>query len=411
MITTTSIAPVLDSTILDFAIIGAGISGLTLAKHLYEQGYSVAVFEKARGTGGRLSSKRVTINPVTINPVTTEQQTYMAFDLGCVSISAKTEEFSQQLKQWQEEGAVNPWWLENSMLGNGKVHYVGTPRNSALTRYLSLGIDCHFSTRIQKLEQVNEQGENIWLLLSTVENELDGVDKHTVIAKAKNVILATPPAQAYDLLPNSSNLKTPLQSVIVDPQWVMGIAVKDIPQELSELSIIDHNILYSISRETLKPGRASSDHSVLQVQATADWTRRHLDLNQEQISQLLIEALTEYTTEKFAHKLNVKHSYSHRWLYSQVVKKIESSDGYLFDQTGLGLVGDYFEQPIMEEKNIKENHIEASTNTNTSSNTDSDIKGVESAWLSGKRLATFLVKGANKKSANKKDTNKDDSDA
>lgn len=408
MITTTSTTSIFDlaasaSNNLDFAIIGAGIAGLTLAKSLQNQGHTVAVFEKARGTGGRLSSKRVT----TERKTTDEEQAYMAFDLGCVSISAQTAEFSQQLNLWQQESILSPWWQEKSALGDGLVHYVGTPRNSALTRYLSLGIDCHFSTRIQKLEQVNEQGENIWLLLSTVENELDGVDKHTVIAKAKNVILATPPAQAYDLLPNSSNLRTPLQSVIVDPQWVMGIAVKDIPQELSELSIIDHNILYSISRETLKPGRASSDHSVLQVQATADWTRRHLDLSQEQISQLLIEALTEYTTEKFAHKLNVKHSYSHRWLYSQVVKKIESSDGYLFDQTGLGLVGDYFEQPIMEEKNIKENHIEASTNTST----NTDIKGIESAWLSGKRLATFLVKDTNKKAANKKDTNKDDSDA
>lgn len=400
MITTTSIAPVLDSTILDFAIIGAGISGLTLAKHLYEQGYSVAVFEKARGTGGRLSSKRVTINRIT-----SDEQNHMAFDLGCVSITAQTKEFAQQLIEWQEQKAISAWWPENSMLGNGKVHYVGTPRNSALTRYLSQGIECHFSTRIQKLEQVNEQGENIWLLLSTVENELDGVDKHTVIAKAKNVILATPPAQAYDLLPNTSNLKAPLQSVVVDPQWVMGIELEEITQELSELSIIDHKVLHSISRETLKPGRASSDHSVLQVQATTDWTRRHLDLNQEQISQLLTDALAEYMKQKFDHKLNVKHSYSHRWLYSQVVKRIESSNGYLFDQTGLGLVGDYFEQKIIEEKNIKENHIEASTNTNT------DIKGVESAWLSGQKLATFLVKGANKKSANKKDTNKDDCDA
>ena len=39
---------ILDFSILDFAIIGAGISGLTLAKHLQTQGYSVAVFEKAR---------------------------------------------------------------------------------------------------------------------------------------------------------------------------------------------------------------------------------------------------------------------------------------------------------------------------------------------------------------------------
>lgn len=383
---------ILDFSILDFAIIGAGISGLTLAKHLQTQGYSVVVFEKARGTGGRLSSKRVT----------TDQQNYMAFDLGCASITANTEEFIQQLKQFQKAGIVSPWWQEKTTLKNDQthdpvhspIHYVATPRNSALTRYLSQGIECHFSTRIHKLVQVvgNREhkevrgksekvkgGENYWQLL--VDNS---DNQQHIIAKAKNVILAIPPAQAYDLLPKESVLKKPLELVDVDPQWVMGIEVEEIPQELPELSMITHNVLYSISRETLKPGRAPSDHSVLQVQATAEWTRRHLDVNQEQVSQLLIEALAEYMKAKFDRKLSVKYRYSHRWLYSQVVKKIASSDGYLFDQSGLGLVGDYFEQPTSISKDTLRNPIE--------------IQGVESAWLSAQKLAQSFNKKIDKSS-------------
>lgn len=386
------------SAILDFAIIGAGISGLTLAKSLQQQGYSVAVFEKARGTGGRLSSKRVAID----RSITDAQQTYMAFDLGCVSISAQTEEFNQQLKQWQEEGIVSPWWQESSVLGDGRIHYVGTPRNSALTRYLSSGIKCYFSTRIHKLEQVNEQGEDIWLLLSAEEHELDGTDKNTLIAKAKNVILATPPAQAHDLLPKDSVLRKALESVDVAPQWVMGIEAEEIPLELTELNILDHKVLYSISRETLKPERATSDNNILQIQATAEWTHNHLDLSQEQVSQLLTEELAQYLLHKFDHQLKVVHSYSHRWLYSRIINKISATDaylvdGYLFDSAGLGLIGDYFQQDL----SIAEDELRANEMSNNG------IQGVESAWLSAQKLAhSFDIESFNKVSFNKKPLNK-----
>ena len=41
------------------AIIGAGIAGATLANRLNSSGFTVDIFEKSRGTGGRLASTRV----------------------------------------------------------------------------------------------------------------------------------------------------------------------------------------------------------------------------------------------------------------------------------------------------------------------------------------------------------------
>ena len=42
---------------LDFCVIGSGISGSTIAHHLSKK-YSVHILEKARGLGGRASNKR-----------------------------------------------------------------------------------------------------------------------------------------------------------------------------------------------------------------------------------------------------------------------------------------------------------------------------------------------------------------
>ena len=56
------------------AIIGSGLSGLTLANHLKDE-FDVTVFEKSRGVGGRLATRRV--------------DTY-AFDHGAQYFTART---------------------------------------------------------------------------------------------------------------------------------------------------------------------------------------------------------------------------------------------------------------------------------------------------------------------------------
>ena len=44
---------------LDVAIIGAGVAGLTCAQQLHQAGYKVVVLEKSRGVGGRMATRRI----------------------------------------------------------------------------------------------------------------------------------------------------------------------------------------------------------------------------------------------------------------------------------------------------------------------------------------------------------------
>ncbi|HCP22242.1 MAG TPA: FAD-dependent oxidoreductase, partial [Marinobacter hydrocarbonoclasticus] len=47
------------TSIRSIAVIGSGLAGLTAAILLGDSGHNVRVFEKSRGPGGRLASKRV----------------------------------------------------------------------------------------------------------------------------------------------------------------------------------------------------------------------------------------------------------------------------------------------------------------------------------------------------------------
>lgn len=327
--------------LLDFAVIGAGVAGLTAASKINDLGFQVAVFEKARGTGGRMSSKRVAKN----------NNEYTAFDLGCVSLTAKSNEFAEQLENWHVKGITAPWWKDHQ----GRNHYVAVPRNSALTRHLSKDLECHFSTRVVAIEQV----DGIWQLYVEDEDEGDKV----ILARAKNVIIATPPTQAQDLLPANSPFKGLLDKVEVSPQWVMAVEIDNSLSNCPAIQYPNSDIVFSISQEHEKPER-SHDSVILQVQATANWTSSHLELSHEEVSNGLIQELERYLGQS----LNIVNRYAHRWLYSCVAHGLCVKEGFVLDEEGLGLVGDYINSSL-----------------------EGEIEGVESAWLSGKKLAEWVA--------------------
>ena len=67
----------------DFCIIGSGVSGSTIA-NLLSKKYSVHILDKARGPGGRASNKRFKQN--------------LSFDHGVQYISPKSKEFRNLIK-------------------------------------------------------------------------------------------------------------------------------------------------------------------------------------------------------------------------------------------------------------------------------------------------------------------------
>ena len=122
------------------AVVGGGVAGLTVARRLSESGAFPTVFEKARGPGGRMSTRR---------------RDGGQFDHGAQYFTVRSAEFEREVQDWVDAGVVAAWsgdvgeWKPDSLtVSPPRTRWVGQPRMSALTRHLSSGLTVVSSCRV-----------------------------------------------------------------------------------------------------------------------------------------------------------------------------------------------------------------------------------------------------------------------
>ncbi len=329
----------------DVVIIGSGLSGLVAGCNLQERGIQVCCFEKARGSGGRLSSKRL---------ITKDNQN-ISFDLGCSSITANSDEFKQQIKQWIDAGVAKSW-RKNSECEQ----YVGVPRNSTITRHLANKLNVNFGVEVVRTQKEGE----FWVCYKKVDNE------EVPLCFSKFLILAVPPEQAKNLLPDYHSLRDFLAYPKTLPQWVLMIATDSAERTaLNFLEVrmnqgLNSKLISRVTLESSKPDRVvPSLTDVWQIQASTDWSQLKINSEPQDVFSSLINELERLTGTI----IDVKEHYLHRWLYSIPKSEVSIiSDGYILNDDGLGLCGDYL------------GHRPSSS-------------GVEAAYLSGHYLGQSLI--------------------
>lgn len=79
-------------------IVGAGMAGLSCAQELRRKGHDTVSFDKGRGPGGRMSTRRIDTPPA---------QT--AFDYGVQYFTVRDPAFVTQVATWVMDGHVARW--------------------------------------------------------------------------------------------------------------------------------------------------------------------------------------------------------------------------------------------------------------------------------------------------------------
>ena len=342
----------------EYIVVGAGVSGLTAAQALQAEGKHVCVFEKARGTGGRLGSKRVSFE---------NENQQGGFDLGASAFCAKTELFKNYLGELQ---ALNKVTLVDPVASS----YVAEPRNSALTRHMSNSINVNFSEKISRIEFKNDK----WFLFCQTQADARqpqaSRSDEFVMACCHHLILAMPAEQASALLPAGHVAESWIAHTESDPVFVSCFIFPYGSMSVSDLLSINQfssDVIANISLEHLKPGRNLTEFPMIKVTSTCGWAKQHLDKHFDDIASYLFQDLNKQFSLNGIATPDYLKQYTHRWLYSQYSNLIKGTKGYLSFSDGIHIVGDYFDV---------QTDIEGQP-----------IDGVERAFLSAHKLVEHLA--------------------
>ncbi|MGZ8359714.1 MAG: NAD(P)/FAD-dependent oxidoreductase [Allosphingosinicella sp.] len=295
---------------MNFAIVGAGMAGLSCADFLSVAGHSVTLFDKGRGPGGRMSTRRL---QTPLGEVT--------FDHGAQYFTARDPAFERLVGIWKERGIAALWPPA------GTDAWVGVPGMNAIVKHMASAHRVTWGHLVSGLARRNRT----WRLMGGT-GELGSFDA---------VVLAIPAEQAaaivslHDFAMSRAALMARSQ-----PCWT-SMFVFDRPLDRLPPVIRAAGHMAWAARNSAKPERPEPESWI--VQASAAWSAARLEESPESVSKLLLSALSDAANLSIPQPIA---AVSHRWLHAL---SAGTGDAALWNpEIGLGVCGDWLLGPRVE---------------------------------------------------------------
>ena len=293
-------------------IVGAGLSGLMAARECDARGHEVIVFDKGRGVGGRLATRR--IKDATL-------------DHGAQFFTVRSDEFQSRVDEWITAGVVREWCRGFSE-EDGHPRYVGTHGMTSIAKHLAIGLDVRLSTLVFSLSR----GDTDWVITTD-----DGVDHH-----ADRVILTAPVPQSFSLM-FGGGIEMPIELRNTDYDRTLGLLVT--------LDSNNHNVtspggmqfpddVFSFIGDNAAKG--ISDAPALTFHANPEWSLANFDLSNREIHDALLEAATPWLGTTVVTSSEMK-----KWRFANP-KKMWPDACWVDDSGTLAIAGDAFAGPRVE---------------------------------------------------------------
>ena len=236
---------------LDFCIIGSGVSGSTIA-YLLSKRYSVHILDKARGPGGRASNKRFKQN--------------LSFDHGVQYISPKSKEFLKFIKTLCKKKEAKIWTGNHLDFTFKKKEisekFIGMKGNNFISKFYTKKVKKSFQSSVI----------SIFLNKYFWEIKLDNGE----YIQAKSIILTCPFPQSKKIAGKYLEKKISNLKINMEPNITTMLAFKN--QKAVPVSSIKFNddILTWAAHENSK-SRFNSSNSLWPLQSSVEWAKKNIN--------------------------------------------------------------------------------------------------------------------------------------
>lgn len=299
------------------AVIGAGLAGMRLTQRLGDAA-TVTVFEKSRGIGGRMSTRRAG-----------ERR----FDHGAQYFTARGSSFRDFLTPFIAGGTVAVWKprLMNDVARDaagptgeddaGDTRYVACPGMNSLCKLMGEAADVALATRVAT---ISRDGAT-WSLKTTDDASYAGFDY---------VLCTAPSVQTKDLMPAEFAGHEALAQVKMAGCYSLMLGF-DAPPALSwDAAFVKDGPLSWIAANHSKPARSGAE---MLCQSDNVWADENIERDQNEVRETLMAAFTEITGTDAQ---QADYASLHRWRYAKMTTPADAP--CLFDAArGLGAAGDW----------------------------------------------------------------------
>ena len=272
---------------LDIVVIGAGMAGLMAASLLQEHGREVVVLDKARGPGGRMSTRRFG---------------EYRLDHGAQFFTVRNPEFAEYVQRWESAGVAQVWSHGFREEEDGHPRYRGSEGMNSIPKWIARNLNVRTTQRVQAI-RYHEQG---WRL---------DIENHPSLL-ARKLLVTSPVVQTLEMLQQGEvSLDTIAQRALERIAYDRCLALMVLPKvplplpahggwQLQEepLQFVADNA----SKGLPNPGPALTIHLGPQT------SREHWDAPIE----VLVELVQNHLQQR-GFKLTVQEQQLHRWRYSQ----------------------------------------------------------------------------------------------
>lgn len=220
------------------AVIGAGVAGLAAAGALLDAGVAVEVFEKSRGLGGRVATRRALGT---------------AFDHGAQYFTVRDERLASRLAGARDRGALVPLALAWGEGAPAEPAFCAVPGMASLGEWLLGDSTVHREWTVRAITH-----EGGWWLDDRAGRRA---------GPFAGLVLAIPAPQAAALLAEPGVFQTALRAVVMEPCTALMLTFVTPLLTPFDIDFRPDAVLPYVCRNSAKSGRPAGEAWVLHADA------------------------------------------------------------------------------------------------------------------------------------------------